>query len=126
MKRINEFNRRVAEKVTSFVSTMWCAYIFAALALISLPAAIRSGDVVIIVAWIAQTFLQLVLLSIIMVGQKSSSASVEEMIKETHTASLGEFELAKEARQLADQELKELKAIAKEIHQVLKDVEAKK
>ncbi len=126
MNRINEFNRRVAEKVTSFVSTMWCAYIFAALALISLPAAIRSGDVVIIVAWIAQTFLQLVLLSIIMVGQKSSSASVEEMIKETHTASLGEFELAKEARQLADQELKELKAIAKEIHQVLKDVEAKK
>ena len=126
MNRINEFNRRLAEKITSFVSTMWCAYIFAALALISLPAAIKSGDVVVIVAWIAQTFLQLVLLSIIMVGQQVSSQSVEEMIKETHTASLGEFELAKEARELADQELKELKAIAKEIHQVLKDVEGKK
>ena len=126
MNRINEFNRRLAEKITSFVSTMWCAYIFAALALISLPAAIKSGDVVVIVAWVAQTFLQLVLLSIIMVGQQVSSQSVEEMIKETHTASLGEFELAKEARELADQELKELKAIAKEIHQVLKDVEGKK
>ncbi len=126
MKRINEFNRRVAEKVTSFVSTMWCAYIFAALALISLPAAIRSGDVVIIVAWIAQTFLQLVLLSIIMVGQKSSSASVEEMIKETHEASIGEFELAKEARAIADQELKELKKIASEMHQVLRDIEGKR
>jgi len=126
MNRINEFNRRVAEKVTSFVSTMWCAYIFAALALISLPAAIKTGDVVVIVAWIAQTFLQLVLLSIIMVGQQTSSQSVEEMIKETHTASLGEFELAKEARELANQELQELKAIAKEIHQVLKDVEGKK
>jgi len=126
MNRINEFNRRVAEKVTSFVSTMWCAYIFAALALISLPAAIRSGDVVIIVAWIAQTFLQLVLLSIIMVGQKSSSASVEEMIKETHEASIGEFELAKEARAIADQELKELKQIASEMHQVLRDIEGKK
>jgi len=126
MNRINEFNRRVAEKVTSFVSTMWCAYIFAALALISLPAAIRSGDVVIIVAWIAQTFLQLVLLSIIMVGQKSSSASVEEMIKETHEASIGEFELAKEARAIADQELKELKKIASEMHQVLRDIEGKK
>ena len=126
MNRINEFNRRVAEKITSFVSTMWCAYIFAALALISLPAAIKTGDVVVIVAWIAQTFLQLVLLSIIMVGQQVSSQSVEEMIKETHTASLGEFELAKEARELADQELQELKAIAKEIHQVLKDVEGKK
>jgi hypothetical protein len=126
MNRINEFNRRVAEKVTSFISTMWCAYIFAALALISLPAAIRSGDVVIIVAWIAQTFLQLVLLSIIMVGQKSSSASVEEMIKETHDASIGEFELAKEARAIADQELKELKQIASEMHQVLRDIEGKK
>ena len=126
MNRINDFNRRVAEKITSFVSTMWCAYIFAALALISLPAAIKTGDVVIIVAWIAQTFLQLVLLSIIMVGQQVSSRSVEKMISETHTASLGEFELAKEARELANQELAELKIIAAEIHRVLKDVEGKK
>ena len=126
MNRINEFNRRIAEKITSFVSTMWCAYIFAALALISLPAAIKTGDVVVIVAWIAQTFLQLVLLSIIMVGQQVSSRSVEEMIKETHEASIGEFELAKEARAIADQELKELKKIASEMHQVLRDIEGKK
>ena len=125
MNRINEFNRRVAEKITSFVSTMWCAYIFAALALISLPAAIKTGDVVIIVAWIAQTFLQLVLLSIIMVGQNVASASVEQKINETHEASLGEFELAKEARELANQELAELKTLAAEIHKVLKDNEGK-
>ncbi len=105
---------------------MWCAYIFAALALISLPAAIKTGDVVVIVAWIAQTFLQLVLLSIIMVGQKVSSASVEQKITETHTASLGEFELAKEARLLANQELAELKVIAADIHRVLRDIEGKK
>jgi len=126
MNRINEFNRRVAEKITSFVSTMWCAYLFAALALISLPSAIKTGDVVIIVAWIAQTFLQLVLLSIIMVGQNVASASVEQKINETHAASLGEFELAKEARELANQELAELKTLAAEIHKVLKDNEAKK
>ena len=126
MNRINEFNRRVAEKITSFVSTMWCAYLVAALALISLPAAIKTGDVVIIVAWIAQTFLQLVLLSIIMVGQNVASASVEQKINETHAASLGEFELAKEARELANQELAELKTLAAEIHKVLKDNEAKK
>ena len=126
MNRVNEFNRRIAEKITSFVSTMWCAYIFAALALISLPAAIKTGDVVVIVAWIAQTFLQLVLLSIIMVGQQVSSRSVEEMIKETHTTSLGEFELAKEARRIADLELKELKEIAGEIHRVIRDIEGKK
>ena len=132
MNRINTFNQRVAEKITSFVSTMWCAYLFAALALISLPAAIRSGDVVIIVAWIAQTFLQLVLLSIIMVGQKVSSSNVEKLILETHEASVGEFELAKEARKIADQELKELKVIAHEIHRVIGvigvigDIEGKK
>jgi hypothetical protein len=126
MNRINTFNQRVAEKITSFVSTMWCAYLFAALALISLPAAIRSGDVVIIVAWIAQTFLQLVLLSIIMVGQKVSSSNVEKLILETHEASVGEFELAKEARKIADQELKELKVIAREIHRVIGDIEGKK
>ena len=126
MNRINSFNRRVAEKITAFVSTMWCAYIFAAIALISLPAAIRTGDVVIIVAWVAQTFLQLVLLSIIMVGQQVSSASVEQIILETHEASIGEFELAKEARQIADQELKELKEIAAEIHRVIRDIEGKK
>lgn len=126
MNRINEFNRRLAEKITSAVSTMWCAYIFALLALISLPAAIKTGDVVVIVGWIAQTFLQLVLLSIIMVGQNVASAAVEQKINETHEASLGEFELAKEARALANQELTELKQIAREIHQVLRDVEGKK
>ena len=126
MDRINAFNRRIAEKITSVVSTMWCAYIFAAIALISLPAAIRTGDALVIVAWVAQTFLQLVLLSIIMVGQDASSAAVAQKINETHEASLGEFELAKEARSIANQELAELKEIAKEIHKVLKDVEGKR
>ena len=123
MDRINAFNRRLAEKITAAVSTMWCAYIFAAIALISLPAAIRSGDPLVIVAWVAQTFLQLVLLSIIMVGQDAASTAVAQKINETHTASLSEFELAKEARAIADQELAEIKAMAREIHTILKDVE---
>lgn len=125
MGRVNDFNRKLAEKITSAVSTMWCAYIFAAIALISLPAAIKSGDPLIIVAWIAQTFLQLVLLSIIMVGQQASSDAVAQKIAETHAASIGEFELAKEARAIADQELAELKAMASEMHRILKDVEKK-
>ena len=125
MSRINDLNRKLAEKITSAVSTMWCAYIFAAIALISLPAAIKSGDPLIIVAWVAQTFLQLVLLSIIMVGQDASSQAVAQKINETHAASLSEFELAKEARTIAAEELRELKVIASEIHRVLKDVEKK-
>jgi hypothetical protein len=104
---------------------MWCAYAFALLALLSLPAAIRSGDLIIIVAWIAQTFLQLVLLSIIMVGQEVQSREVAQKISETHMASLGEFELAKEAQAVGREELIELKAIAKEIHAILRDIEKK-
>ena len=126
MSKISEFNTKLAAKITSGVSTMWCAYIFAALALISLPAALKTGDVVVIVAWVAQTFLQLVLLSIIMVGQNVASAAVEQKINETHEASLGEFELAKEARSIANQELAELKELLREMHQVLKDIEGKK
>ncbi len=102
---------------------MWAAYLFAAIALISLPAAIRSGDTLTIVDWVAQTFLQLVLLSIIMVGQQRSSDDVTKQIEETHAASLAEFEYAKEARALADQELAEIKKMAKEIHTILQDVE---
>src|ERR1700757_3022074 len=61
------FNARFGLWITVIVGTMWCAYIFTLLALISLPAAIHSHDAIIIVAWIAQTFLQLVLLPIIIV-----------------------------------------------------------
>jgi len=125
MSAIAQFNRKLAEKITSGVSTMWCAYLFAAIALISLPNAIKSGDTIIIVAWIAQTFLQLVLLSIIMVGQSVQSQSVEQKINETHAASLGEFELAKEARETANQELHELKKITSELHTLVRDVHKK-
>jgi hypothetical protein len=125
MKAFSRFNQRLAVKITSAVSTMWAAYIFAAIALISLPAAIRSGDSLVIVAWVAQTFLQLVLLSIIMVGQSQSSAEVAKIIEETHATSLSEFEMAKEARNIADLELSELKALTKDIHRIIRDIEGK-
>jgi hypothetical protein len=125
MSAISRVNRKIAEGITRGVSTMWCAYIFAAIALISLPNAIKSHDTIVIVSWVAQTFLQLVLLSIIMVGQSVQSESVEQKINETHAASLGEFELAKEARSIAAEELAELRVISAEIHRILRDVETK-
>jgi hypothetical protein len=62
---------------------MWCAYFFAIIALISLPAAIASHNVFILISWIAQTFLQLVLLSVIMVGQDIQSRKSEERTEKT-------------------------------------------
>ena len=63
---------------------MWAAYAFAALALISLPSAIATGDVRVIVDWIAQTFLQLVLLPIIIVGQNIQASAAEARAKATY------------------------------------------
>ena len=81
---ITRFNTWLAVKVTKGVGTMWCAYAFAALALVSLPAAIMSGNAVLIVSWISQTFLQLVLLSIIIVGQNVLAAASDKRAEATY------------------------------------------
>jgi hypothetical protein len=82
-EQLSGFNNRLAVAITNIVGTMWCAYAFAALALISLPAAIHAGTAT-LVAWFAQTFLQLVLLSIIMVGQKVASAKSDMQLDQTY------------------------------------------
>ena len=77
------FNGWLAVLITGAVSTMWCAYVFAAIALISLPAAIQGGTAA-TVSWIAQTFLQLVLLSVIMVGQKVAARASDKQALQTY------------------------------------------
>ncbi len=74
---MRRFNKNFALFITEKVGTMWCAYAFVALALISLPEAMASRDALKIVAWIAQTFLQLVLLPIIIVGQNIQAEIAE-------------------------------------------------
>jgi hypothetical protein len=78
------FNAWFAVKVTNGVGTMWCAYAFAALALISLPQAISSHNAVTLVSWISQTFLQLVLLSVIIVGQNVLAAAADKRSEATY------------------------------------------
>lgn len=80
---MERFNTFLAVKITNGVGTMWCAYAFAALALISLPQAVHGG-ISTLIAWIAQTFLQLVLLSIIIVGQKVSSVASDMQARRTY------------------------------------------
>jgi hypothetical protein len=78
------FNAWFAVQVTTGVGTMWCAYVFALIALVSLPSAIRSGDPVVLVSWVSQTFLQLVLLSVIIVGQNVLAASADKRSEATY------------------------------------------
>jgi hypothetical protein len=77
------FNGRLAGLITEGVGTMWCAYAFAALALIALPQAIHGGSLT-IVQWVSQTFLQLTLLSIIMVGQHVLGAASDKRAMNTY------------------------------------------
>ena len=78
------FNAWLAVKVTRGVGTMWCAYAFTALALVSLPSAIASHSAVTLVSWISQTFLQLVLLSVIIVGQNVLAAAADKRSEATY------------------------------------------
>ena len=80
---VARFNTAFALKITGAVGSMWCAYIFAAIALFGLPSAIKNG-LGGIVQWIAQTFLQLVLLSIIIVGQNVQAAASDERAENTY------------------------------------------
>jgi hypothetical protein len=76
MGEVDGFNAKFAVLITRLVGTMWCAYLFAVIALIGLGPALKPGGEGII-AWIAQTFLQLVLLSVIMVGQNVQSLAAD-------------------------------------------------
>jgi hypothetical protein len=77
------FNGRLASYITQGVGTMWCAYAFGALALIGLPSAIKHGAMT-TVQWVSQTFLQLVLLSVIMVGQQVIGRASDERALNTY------------------------------------------
>jgi hypothetical protein len=85
---VDRFNRRVGESVTGAVATMWCAYAFALIALISLPQALSDSfssgfRPLPIVTWVAQTFLQLVLLAVILYGQDLQSEKADARAEAT-------------------------------------------
>ena len=82
IQRADGINAKIAVFLTNIVGSMWCAYVFAIIALIGLPPALKPGGEGII-AWIAQTFLQLVLLSVIMVGQNVQSVASD--LRSQHT-----------------------------------------
>jgi hypothetical protein len=118
-------NARIGLEVTKAVGTMWCAYAFAVLALVSLPAAISTGSVIIIIAWIAQTFLQLVLLSVIMVGQNAQATAADARAKHQHAR---DEAAAKHREQIADGQAKllaENTALTERVNELTTAIHAK-
>lgn len=108
------FNNWLAVKITNVVGTMWCAYAFAILALISLPQAIASGTSALI-GWIAQTFLQLVLLSIIMVGQKVAAEASDQQLKQTYLDAEALLQISDDMHKL----LKQNTTLTEQINQLI-------
>jgi hypothetical protein len=78
------FNGRIALTLTTVVGTMWCAYAFTVLALVALPAALGSGNLQTVISWVSQTFIQLVMLSVIMVGQNILGAAADKRSEATY------------------------------------------
>jgi hypothetical protein len=76
-------NGRIAMVLTTAVGTMWCAYIFAILALMVVPQAIQGG-LLTFVQWVSQTFIQLVMLSVIMVGQNILGQAADKRAEMTY------------------------------------------
>jgi len=109
------FNNWLAINITKVVGTMWCAYAFAALALISLPQALHDGTGQTI-DWFAQTFLQLVLLSIIMVGQRVAAIKSDRQLEQTYEDAEALLHMTDDMHRLIKQNV----TLTEQIEQVLR------
>ncbi len=117
------FNSRLAVWITKSVGTMWAAYVFMFIALVSFPQALTAflhGDTVIGVSWLSQSFLQLVLLPIILVGQNVISASQDaraeadhETLTVLHSLNVRQLQMLEQQREILDQQGKILELLPK-------------
>jgi hypothetical protein len=115
-------NGKVALIITAVVGTMWAAYIFALIALISLPSAISSHNATILVAWISSNFIQLVLLPIIIVGQNIQGKASDKRSEQTYNdaeAILSECLQLQQHLQAQDTVLDDVVAHVKQHHEEL-------
>ena len=90
-------NKAVAVALTKYVGTMTCFWVFCLLALFSLPAVLSAfsvfhstfpavlikASIIALVAWVAQTFIQLVLLPALMVGQNLQNEAADARAAKT-------------------------------------------
>ncbi len=110
-RRWSKLNGRIGLRITLIVGTMWCAYGFALIALLSLPQAITSHNLVIIVAWISSNFLQLVLLPIIIVGQNVQATAADARAIATYNDAAAILEDAKAIQAHLEEQDKKILAI---------------
>jgi len=101
-------NARFGLKVTLIVGTMWCAYLFTFLALFALPSALHQGTYYVVV-WLSSSFLQLVLLPVIIVGQNIQANAADKRAEDTYKDAEA---VLKEAEEIQNHLLAQDKAIS--------------
>lgn len=83
------FNMKIAVAITKGLGTMICAYIFAILAIIGFPG--FGATPTQYVQWVSQTFIQLVALSVLAVGQQVLSKHGELMAEEQYKTTISTY-----------------------------------
>lgn len=115
------FNDKIVVILAGVLGSPWTIYVFVLLALVSLPQVVATGNIVLIDAWVAQTFIQLVALAILQAkavqdgghSEEQSNAIYDNAVKaEKHSEKvLTEIEkLASKMDRLATYERKLIKA----------------
>jgi hypothetical protein len=88
----------------AIVGTMWCAYVFAVIALVGLPAVLGSSLVPARfsspVLWVSSEFRQLVLLAVIIVGQNIQQAASDQRAQMTYDDTVAIQQAAVEIHEL--------------------------
>jgi hypothetical protein len=107
--KVRKFNDWLGLVITRGVGNMWCAYAFAALTLTSLPENVDT--VAHFVQWLSTSFLQLVLLSIILVGQELQGRDSATQATETHDAQMESLQLIREDHAAVAEMVTELHAL---------------
>lgn len=110
---LGRFNSRLAVIITRAIGTMWAAYLFALISLVSFPAALhafQTGDTVTGVTWLSQSFIQLVLLPIIVVGQNVISTAQDaraeadhETLTSLHTINVHQLKILEQQEEILQQ-----------------------
>ncbi len=126
---LNKFNKSLAVLITNGVGSMWSAYLFAILSLMSLPAILTlispslkhdfpkwiiDTSLITLIAWISQNFLQLVLLPVIMVGQN---------VIQDHQAAkaMADHKTLTYLANIQEEQMKELKILTDKVNALLKN-----
>ncbi len=94
-------NTRIAVGLTKSVGTMWTAYSFAVLAIVGLLAILGwlPALVALLVVWASQTFIQLVMLPILSVGQNVLGRHAELMAEEQFNTTINSYHSIEEIMQ---------------------------